>query len=73
MYPGLNIEVLQNTTKVESACPVWMRYNPNWNEFNTTLTNEIIDPISLGEKTAAEVMADPDVIEMMNEILNQEV
>lgn len=73
MYPGLNIEVLQNTTKVEEGTPVWMRYNANWNEFNTTLANEIIDPISLGEKTAEEVMADPDIVEMMNEILNQEI
>ena len=73
MYPNLNVDVLKNTTKVAEATPVWMRYNPNWNEFNTTLGNEIIDPIALGEKSAEEVMADPDIIEMMNEILNQEI
>lgn len=73
MYPELNLSVLTDTVKVESACPVWMRYNPNWNEVNTIIANEIIDPIKLGEKTAEEVMADQAIIDSINEILNQEI
>lgn len=73
MYPNVNLEVLTSASEVASACPVWMRYNPNWNEFNTTIANEIIDPIQLGEATAYDLMADEDMIATLNELLNQEI
>lgn len=73
LYPDLNLSVLTDTVNVESACPVWMRYNPNWNEVNTIIGNEIIDPISTGDKTAEEVMTDESIIQSINDVLNEEV
>lgn len=72
IYPGLNLDVLKDTLSIEEATPVWMRYNVNWNEINTTLANEVIDPIQLGEKTAEEVMTNPDLVARINEIIQQE-
>jgi multiple sugar transport system substrate-binding protein len=70
-YPGLNVDVLMNAISLPEAQPVYMRYNVNWNEINTTLSNEVIDPVSSGETTAQETMAGDDFVTSMNDLINQ--
>lgn len=53
--PFLNTNVMLDALKVREAQPVYMRYNPNWNQLNDMINQEIT-LIMNGQKTAAQVL-----------------
>lgn len=55
-FPDVDINVLFDAAEHPDAQPVYYRYHENYNEINDVINQEVVDPVTSGEKTPEEAL-----------------
>lgn len=69
-FPGVDVDVLFEAADHPDAQPVYYRYHKNYNEINDVLNQEVISPITSGDKTPEQALT--DVKDKINELIQEQ-
>ena len=66
----MDVDVLFEAADHPDAQPVYYRYHKNYNEINDVLNQEVISPITSGDKTPEQALT--DVKDKINELIQEQ-